>query len=197
MRNTYLLSLGACALLFLAIPAAAQQGGEAGSMSPEEQAWMATMMPGAPHAELAQQVGNWNMKVTMWMEPGAPPSESTGTCSREMIHGGRVLVEKVHGTMMGMPMEGLGMTGYDNVTDSYWSTWTDNFSTGLMRTEGVKNADGSLTFKGTMGDPMSKQQVPLRIVLSYPSKDKELFDMYETRDGAERKSMAIVYERAR
>ena len=32
--------------------------------------------------------------------------------------------------MMGMPFEGIGRTGYDNVTGKYWSTWIDNMSTG-------------------------------------------------------------------
>ncbi len=30
---------------------------------------------------------------------------------------------------MGMPMEGLLLLGYDNISEEYWSIWMDNFST--------------------------------------------------------------------
>ena len=43
---------------------------------------------------------------------------------------------------MGIPYRGHGMTGFDNVTDKYWSTWNDSMSTGIMVTEGTCDAQG-------------------------------------------------------
>ena len=57
---------------------------------------------------------------------------------------GRVLIEEVTSSMMGMPFTGHGMTGYDNVTGKYWSTWTDSMSTGLMVSEGTCDAQDNL-----------------------------------------------------
>ena len=50
--------------------------------------------------------------------------------------------------MMGTPFTGHGMTGYDNVTGKYWSTWTDSMSTGIMVSEGSCDAEGVCTFIG-------------------------------------------------
>ncbi len=33
---------------------------------------------------------------------------------------------------MGMPFEGMGIDGYDNLAKQYVSTWVDNMGTGIM-----------------------------------------------------------------
>ena len=188
-------------LTALSLPSFAQQNQGEPPMTAEQQAqmaaWMSSMSPGAPHSALAARAGKWTAKITLWMDPAAPATESTGTANREMILGGRVLQEKFQANFMGMPMEGVGMNGYDNVAGTYWSTWNDNMSTGLMRMEGVKNADGSYTYKGSMLDPLSKKPIPVRIVSKDVSTDKDTMEMYETRDGKENKTMMIVYERVK
>lgn len=161
------------------------------------QAWMAAMTPGAPHTALAERSGKWTAKITLWMDPSAPPTEATGSADREMLLGGRVLIERFKTDFMGMPMEGMGLSGYDNVSGTHWSTWADNMSTGFMKNEGKANADGSITYHGSMLDPVSKQPIPTRIVVSFPSKDQDTMEMYETRNGKEQKTMAIVYERVK
>ena len=62
---------------------------------------------------------------------------------------GRVMVEQFEGTMMGAPFKGHGMSGYDNVTGKYWSTWNDSMSTGLMVSTGTCDAQNACTFEGT------------------------------------------------
>lgn len=202
MRLVRCLAWMAVAALLLPLTSSAQQDPTGQPpMSAEQQAmmqaWMAAMTPGAPHASLAERAGQWTTKITLWMEPGAPPTESTGTAQREMTLGGRVLVEKFQSSFMGMPMEGMGLGGYDNITGKYWSTWTDNMSTGLMRSEGTPNADGTVTYHGSMLDPVSKQPIPVRFEVSTPSKDKDTMEMFETRDGQERKTMVLVYDRVK
>ena len=66
-----------------------------------------------------------------------PAMEDTGPATRTMTLGGRVLVEEVSGSMMGMPFTGHGMMGFDNVSGKYWSTWNDSMSTGIMMSEGT------------------------------------------------------------
>ena len=99
---------------------------KAPEMTPEQKAEMEAYMkagtPGAPHQMLASTAGTYDLKIKSWHEPGAPAMEETGTATRKMMLGGRVLVEDVTSTMMGMPFTGHGMTGYDNVTGKYWST---------------------------------------------------------------------------
>jgi len=175
--------------------AAMQQQGE---MSAEQQAmmaaWQEAMTPGPEHAHLAEMAGDWKLEVTMWEEPGAEPSKSTATAKRTMMWD-RVLVEEVEGNMMGMPFKGQGMTGYDNVADEYWGTWTDNMSTGVMTSTGTWDEEsGTATFWGTTTDPMSGEEMKVKSVLK-PSQDKEVMEMYMVHDGQEMKTMEIVYTR--
>ena len=39
--------------------------------------------PGEPHKQFASLAGSWTTKTKEWMEPGKPPTESTGTCGNE------------------------------------------------------------------------------------------------------------------
>src|SRR6266436_3027817 len=64
--------------------------------------------------------------------------------------------EEVASTMMGAPFTGHGMTGFDNVTGKYWSTWNDSMSTGVMLSEGTCDAQKVCTFTGTWNDPIKK-----------------------------------------
>lgn len=166
----------------------------------EEQAMMAAMMaamtPGAPHAELASRAGNWKLTSTFWMNPAAPPMVSVGTATREAMLGGRVLVEKVSANMMGMPFEGYGMTGYDNVTGKYWTTWNDNMSTALIQGIGTRGADGKTIYDSSMVDPMTKKTVKVRMVVTETA-DSETMEWWETRDGKDLKTMEVKLDRVK
>ncbi len=161
-------------------PCIAQEGAPA-EMTPEEQAmWAAfeaSMTPGDPHALLEAQAGEFTALVKSYAGPGADPEISESRVVREMELGGRVLREEWSGTVMGMPFTGIGRTGYDNVTGRYWSTWTDNLSTGLFVAYGEQLDDGSLEFIGEMPDPMTGSMEPTRSVARYGD-DIETMDMY-------------------
>lgn len=168
--------------LFVCCSALAQEGAPA-EMTTEEQAmWAAfeaSMTPAEPHAMLAQQAGEFTATVSSYAEPGAEPEISESMVVRNMELGGRVLREEWTGTVMGMPFKGIGRTGYDNVTGRYWSTWTDNLSTGLFIAYGKELGDGSMEFLGEMPDPMSGEMVPTRTVGRYGGA-VETMDMYRS-----------------
>src|SRR5262245_28369280 len=131
---------------------------DAPKMTPEQEAMMKAGMPGAQHATLAKTAGEYDAKVKMWETPGGTPSEDSATVTRKMDLEGRVLVEEFHGTMAGMPFTGHGMTGYDNTTGKYWSTWNDSMSTALGVSSGTCDAKNVCTFKSSMTDPVTKKQ---------------------------------------
>ncbi len=193
----------AVAIIMMIFPALvmAQQGEEAGEgMSPEQaammEAWTEAMTPGPEHERLAEAVGDWKATVTMWMEPGGEPSVSESTVSRSMSLGGRVLVEEWQGEMMGQPFIGHGRTGYDNVNEKYWSTWTDNMSTGLMLFNGHYDPDtGKFTFDGSFTDPMSGESIQSRSVSWQDKAGREMMKMYEIRGGQEVKTMEMTLQR--
>ena len=167
-------------------------------MSADEQAmmeaWMKAGSPGEPHKKMAEDTGTYDMKVTSWNAPGMPPTEDKGTATRKMIMDGRVQVEDVTSTMMGMPFKGQGMRGYDNVSGKYWGTWVDSMSTGMMVSEGTCDAKGTCSFTGTMNDPMTKKPSTVRMTSRRQDAKTEIFEMYGTGpDGKEMKMMEIAY----
>lgn len=60
----------------------------------------------------------------------------------KMILGGRFLQQEVNGEMMGMPMNGIGITGYDNLKKKYVGFWIDNMGTGMYTMEGEMDKEG-------------------------------------------------------
>lgn len=186
------------AALLLAGPAQPQQAGEPPQMTPEQKAEMEAYQkaatPGAPHKTLAASVGTYSVKSKSWHEPGGPAIEDSGTATRTMTLDGRVLVEDVHSTMMGAPFTGHGMTGYDNVSGKYWSTWNDSMSTGLIVTHGSCDAKNSCTFTGSWNDAVKKVPVKTRMTTRWTSPTTEIFEMYgPAKDGKEMKMMEITY----
>ena len=187
----------AAAALFATL-ALAQEGKKPPEMTPEQKAEMEAYMkagtPGAPHQLLASTAGNYDLKIKSWSAPGAPPMEESGTATRAMTLGGRVCVEDVTGTMMGMPYTGRGMTGFDNVTGKYWSIWMDTMSTGMMVSEGTCDAQKACTFTGTWNDPVKKGPVKARMTTRWTTPTTEVFEMYGAgKDGKEMKMMEITY----
>jgi hypothetical protein len=191
-------TLWTAAAVLLTGVALAQQGGEAPQLTPEQKAEMEAYQkagtPGEPHKALAATAGTYTIKTKSWSAPGAPAMEDSGTATRTMALDGRVLVEDVQSTMMGAPFTGHGMTGYDNVTGKYWSTWNDSMSTGLMVSHGKCDAKQSCTFTGSWNDPVKKRQVTSRMTTRWTTPTTEIFEMYGPgKDGKEMKMMEITY----
>ena len=184
----------AVALTLLATAAAAQEGQMTPEQQAEMQAYVKAATPGAQHQALAATAGKYDMLIKGWQAPGAPPTEDKGTATRTMTLGGRVLVEDVSSNMMGMPYNGHGLMGYDNVTGKYWSTWNDTMGTGLMVNEGTCDAKQNCTFTGGWNDPVKKTFVKVRMASRWTNPTTQVFEMYGPgQDGKEMKMMEITY----
>lgn len=192
-------TLACTSLLAVALPAFAQDNAQPG-MSPDEAALMAAYQkagtPGTQHAELARAAGDYTLSIRSWDRPGATPAVESGTATRRMILDGRVMAETLKATMHGQPFTGHGMTGYDNVSGKWWSTWNDSMSTGLMVSEGTCDANNACTFTGSWNDPVTKGKVTARMETRWTSPDTELFTMFGPGpDGKEYKMMEMTYTR--
>jgi hypothetical protein len=189
------------ALLLVCAAVASAQDPSKKEMSPEEkaamEAWRKAMTPGPQHKALDMMAGTWDTKVTSYMAPGAPPMTSTGTSVNKWIMGGRYLEQRFSGSFMGQPFEGLGYTGYDNVSGKYWGTWMDNMSTGSMTSVGTASDDGkSYTFTATMNDPMTGKSSSSEERVTVLDKDHHNFEMWGAGpDGKSYKMMEINYTR--
>jgi hypothetical protein len=207
-RNRFVLAL--LALAVLSAPAAADEAmpetkaadttaQPAQGPSPEEMAaWEKAMTPGDFHQKLEPTIGTWDVACKHWMEPGAPVSESKGRSTAKWIFGNRFVEQRFTGDMMGMPFEGLGYTGYDNVQGKYVGTWTDSMSTGIMTNTGTVDASGKVfTFKGSTWDPMTGKEIWMRMVTTVDGPDRHRFEMYcNDKAGKEFRCMELTYTRA-
>ena len=152
--------------------------------------------PGEPHKQLTSLVGTWTTHTKEWMEPGKPPTESTGTCEYKALLDGRYVQQDCTGTMMGHPFTGIGMHGYDNFTKKYMTTWIDSMGTGIFSMEGKAGADGkTITLYGHHADPF-EGVMKHRAVWKFPDTDTQILEMYGSPGkGKEMILMEITYAR--
>jgi uncharacterized protein DUF1579 len=164
----------------------------------EMDAWMKVAVPGPEHQRMAADVGEWSVDSKMWMDPSAPPQESTGRAWIHMIHDGRFQVMDYESSMMGKTFRGMGVTGYDLVERKYVSSWCDSMSTMIMHSEGNYDAEGkALTMTASFRDPLGRSN-RMREVMTRTDADHFVFEMYGTCGSSpEVKMMELRYTRKR
>ncbi len=180
-------------ILFIFSSVFAQQGDQAEMMKK----WQEYMTPGPIHQSFAKMTGNWNAVVTMY-SPSGNESKSDGTANYEMILGGRYLKSTFKGNMMGMPMEGMGLDGYDNAAKEYNSVWIDNFGTGILFLKGkMDEATKTIVYTGTMVDPTTGKNQVTKTTMRCIDDDHTVMEMFMVEGGKEIKNMHVEYSRAK
>ncbi len=193
MKRALLVFVAALALCLTALSAVA------GDDKPMDEhmmkAWMDASTPGAQHKMLESMVGVWNV-VNYSYETGQKVEAGSGISTRSMILGGRFLQDHTEAQMMGVPMDGWGLTGYNNTTGEYESTWIDNMGTAIYLSKGKANADSKQIIQ-TMDyvDPMTKKATKVKTVLSVDGPDNASFAWYALDGDKETKSMEMIYTR--
>lgn len=160
--------------------------------------WQEFATPGEPHKILAGFAGKWKYTSKWWEAADAKPEESKGTSNNKMIMGGRFLQQEVKGKSMGMPFEGLGVIGYDNLKKKYESTWLDNMGTGTMKGTGDYDATTqTLKESGEASCPMTDNKAkPFKSEWKVVSKDNFTLTMWGPgKDGKEYKQMELDFKR--
>lgn len=158
--------------------------------------WMEYMTPGDVHKMLAKADGEWTAEISMWMDPNTPPDKSTSTAVNKMILGGRYQYSTFTGNMMGMPFEGVSVTGYDNSKKTFTNIWIDNMGTGTMVMEGTwDEASKTINYKGKMLEPMTGKDEDVRETFKFVDDKTHFLEMYGTKDGKEFKWMEITFKK--
>lgn len=183
----------------LSLAVAAMLGLHANAQSDAEmKAWQEYMTPGDVHKMVASWDGIWKTETKMWMAPGAEPTTAAGTCTYQMVLGGRYQQTSFNSDFMGMPFEGLGTLAYDNAKQVFVSTWIDNMSTGTMILQGKWNdKTRSMTLTGTTTDFTTKKDSKVREVYTVKSDNEHVMEtwMVDTKTGKEWKGMEIAFRR--
>jgi len=203
MRRTAAVVLACCVVVGLGVGWAVAQQAQGGQpqMTAEQkaqmEAWMKAGTPGDDHKFLEPMVGMWNVKVTSWETPGGPAKSSVGTAETAWVLGGRFVKESFKGEFEGMPFEGLGFTGYDNLKKKYTASWMDSMSTMTMSLTGsADRAKKVLTMSGTMDDAMTGKPIAITAVTRIVDAGSHVYEMYgPDKAGKQFKMMEILYTR--
>lgn len=164
--------------------------GEDPPMSPEA-FWAQAGALNEQHAWLKTLEGSWDAKGKFWMG-GPDPMLTSAESEVTVLLGGRWLHQSYKGDFMGMPFEGLATMGYDNLEKRYAWLWIDNMNTHPEFMHGQRDGE-VLTLRGTHLGPGGS--APARSVVTRKGDDEFVYENFEGNEGAERKTMEIVYTR--
>lgn len=164
----------------------------------EMKAWMEAGAPGPHHAHFEELAGTWDAKISSWMAPGADPMVTDAKSEYTVVMGGRYLKHEMTGTMMGMPYNGMGLTGYDNLAKKHTMMWIDNMSTQVTFSQEGECSDHCHVVEQTttMLSGLS-DKTKIRMVSTVKDKDHHMFQLFAIMpDGSEFKSMEIQFTRS-
>lgn len=157
-------------------------------------AWLEYGTPGPAHQKFAYKAGHWTVNTKHMMTN--PPTLAVYTSEIKSVLDGRFVSESMQGEMMGMPFQGLGMTGYDNLKKAYFVTWVDNWGTGVTYLQGRYDAEAhSFVYDGLMADPLAGGSAKCRFIEHKLDDDHWTMQMYMTHDGKLMLDMEANYTR--
>lgn len=163
------------------------------------QAWMDFATPGPEHAWMAKQAGTWVCdSVSQWMDPSQPPTKAKATDVTTMAMNGLYQMTDFSSSMMGQPMSGHGIMGYDKMKKKFVLSWIDNMGSGIVRMEGTYDESTKiLNLAGKQSDPGTKTETDIRQELKFHDDNSYTMSMYGTgHDGkSEQKFMEGTFKR--
>ena len=196
MRITHFTLIGLCVVLSVSVAMAKEKQPDQMDMQAMMDTYKKLAIPGEPHKQLASLAGSWTTKTKEWMDPSKPPMESTGTCEEKVLLDRRFLQQECTGDMMGQPFTSIGVTGYDNFTKKYVTTWMSSMGTGIFVMEGTGSADGkTITLHGSHKDPMGGD-MKHHALWKFVDANTQTFEMYGAHgNDKDMKMMEITYNR--
>ncbi len=123
---------------------------------------MKAMMPGPQHNELCELEGEWVVRTEFL---GIKTPAIWGRSTWKSILGGRFVEGTTEGFMMGMTVTSRDLLGYDNTKKVFTSLSLSTLATGAMHSEGLKQADGSVEYRGTIFEYPTPEGRPFRVVM--------------------------------
>jgi hypothetical protein len=186
-------------LLAAAVRASAQDAPPPPPMDDTMMKFIEATSPNQNHKKLETFLGTWDASSSYWMDgPDKPPITDRGSAKIGWELGGRFLRQEFKGYFMGMPMDGLGFNGYDNIRKSFTMFWIDNTSTAMSTASGQFDETGTvLTMTGKTDDPITgAKNKTVKYILRKTGKDRFVLEMQEVpAKGAPVKFGEIVYTR--
>lgn len=174
---------------------------DSASMAEMMKAWQDFSTPGPEHEWMAKSAGTWVCdSIAQFMDPSQPPTYAKGTDVTTMIMNGLYQMTDFTSTMMGMPMKGHGIMGYDKMKKKFVMDWVDNMGSGIVRMEGDYDATSKiLNMKGKQSDPTRKMETDIRQQIKFNDDGSYTMSMFGTgHDGkSEQKFMEGTFKKAK
>jgi hypothetical protein len=144
--------------------------------------WEEVKRLGPHHKALEYFLGTWDGVIEYANLGGhqMPPDKVVGTGA--WLLEGRWMSFRVKGTMYGMPFEGVGIQGYDNVKKAHVSTWVADADTTLHYHQGTTvDPEGKVkSLYGTLDEwTTGEHDKPVRITTRKVSDDKFVQEIWD------------------
>jgi hypothetical protein len=189
-----------CASLLL--PTLAQDDAPATEPNAELAAMMARarrfVQPGEHHALLERFLGRWTTETRFFMGPQASPPEE-GTAEGTWLMEGRWMQLRSSGQMMGMPMQGQSVLGYDNFKMSYVVSSVSTMDTAMHYAEGDLDQGGrTLLLYGTLDEYLTGEHDKMvKTIWRFPADDEMVMEIHDLPIGENgTKVVEVRYRRA-
>ncbi len=155
--------------------------------------------PGESHKFLDYFVGKWESSQKIWMEAGKEPLIRNQEISVESLFGGRFTKAhiKIKEEILGMSIEALVITGYDNYKKQFVSVTFGTSGTDFVLMYGTLDNTGKIrTDTGYVDDVVTGERIKLKGVTTLIDNDTYTYEMFQTDpQGNEFKYMEITYNR--
>src|SRR3990172_11607108 len=154
-----------------------------------------SLAPGGAHDLLGGLAGEWEGTARTWFEPGKLADESPIAGTIRSVLGGRFVVHEYRGSLIGEPLEGIAILGYDLHRGRWQTAWIDTCHTGtqLMLAEGGGDEPSVV---GGYPDPSGGSDWGWRTEVELADADTLVITHFNvTPAGEEAKAVEIEYRR--
>lgn len=151
--------------------------------------------PTPEHKWLARHMGEWDVKCAYYTIPGEDPLEVEGHETMEVL-GDFWVVGKFEADMLGTPVIGQAVTGYDPVKKLFVGTWKDNYTPFHYTFEGELNDDKTELFlTGENYDPMRQRVSTYQSCTEYIGESERVLTLSVVVDGENIPILEYRYKR--
>ena len=159
--------------------------------------WAEYMTPSSIHRLFQQYVGSFRMDIIMSAGEGKEPTIITVDSEHIMLLGGRFLEMKQQGNMMGMDYQSIMTLGFNNTDNKIALTTITNMGTGTLSLFGDWDEKSkSATLFGALTNPVTKNSITVKQVLSFVDDDSILIESYD-KEGDNPEKMTVQYKLSR
>lgn len=133
--------------------------------------------PTPEHKWLTRNIGEWAVKCSYYTIPGDDPFEVEGREVNEML-GDYWVIGRFEADLMGTPLIGQSMTGYDPVKKLYVGSWKDNHTPFHYTFDGKLNdSESELFLSGENYDPTRQRLSTYQSCMEYVSDSERVLSL--------------------